>query len=412
MKLSFKGSKITPIKKATLVISVILLVVKLVNFFIDLLVAQYFGINENVDIYLYALMIPLLFNAVLANSFNQYFIPNYLKVKARENEEYKKDYLLIVFVCYAILVLIVSLICCNILPKFLIRINPTLFHSGDLIESYLRFSLWLGIYFFFFTVSNVFTSILQAEHYYSASLYPQIYIPLIGVISMLIFHHQLGIFSIIYGFVLGSIISFMLLFLKTVQKKIFSLKQLRFNFHILKTGTDYHQFLYLLIALIFPNVLSFIDKQMASYLGAGKLSALSYGQGIPNALSSILIYSLGISVFSYFSEWFVKDNVTKLIHAVRKAIYFLLIIIIPFCYYIFLFSEDIIGVLFERGNFTGSDTIIVSQIMQFYIFSIFLTATTTIATRIVSAIHKNHFFIIFYPSIFILKLLLNAMFVP
>ncbi len=411
MDLPFKNFKITPIKKTTFIVSLILLITKTINFFIDLLVAQYFGVNQYVDIYLYALMVPLLVNAVLSNSFTQYFIPNYLRIKSQQQAEYKQDYLFVILICYTALVLLVSLLSCGTLPYLLAQINPALFNSDDLIQTYFRFSRWIGVYFFFFTLSNFFVSILQAEHQYKDSLYPQIFIPFIGVISILTLHQYLRIFSIIYGFVLGAIISFLLIYFKTAQKKLFSFKRIRFNFHILKTGTDFHQFFYLFIALIFPTFVSFIDKQAATYLGPGKLSALSYGQSIPNALSSILAYSLGIAVFSYFSEWTVKNETNKLVHAVRKAIYFLVIIIIPFCYYVFLFSSDIIGIFFERGKFTIEETSSVSPILQFYIFSIFFHAATMIATRIVSAIHKNKFFIILYPSIFVIKLLFNTILV-
>jgi putative peptidoglycan lipid II flippase len=159
---------------------------------------------------------------------------------------------------------------------------------------------------------------------------------------------------------------------------------------------------------MFPNFVSFVDKQVATYLGAGKLSALSYGQSIPNALSSMMTYSLGIAVFSYFSEWVVKKQINKLIDAVRRAINFLVMLIIPFCYYIFLSSRDIIGFLFERGEFTTGETSLVSPILQYYIFLIFFQAAVIIAARVISAIHKNKFFVVLYPSIFIIKLLFTA----
>ncbi|MFA5260962.1 MAG: hypothetical protein WC450_07035, partial [Candidatus Omnitrophota bacterium] len=154
MALSLKNLKITPLKKTTCTVFFILLITKTINFFIDLLVAKYFGINEYVDIYLYALMVPILTNAVLASSFNQYFIPNYLKIKGQKNLEYKQDYLLVIFVCYTVLVFFVSLFSCWILPHLLIRTNPTLFNSNILIHTYLHFSQWIGIYFFFFTISS------------------------------------------------------------------------------------------------------------------------------------------------------------------------------------------------------------------------------------------------------------------
>ncbi len=405
MAFFLKSFKITPLKKTTCTIFFILLITKTINFFIDLLVAQYFGINEYVDIYLYALMVPILTNAVLASSFNQYFIPNYLKIKEQKNLEYRQDYLLVVFVCYTVLVFLVSLFSCGILPHLLVRTNPTLFNSNILTQTYLHFSQWIGVYFFFFTISSFFISILQAEHEYNTSLYPQVLIPLIGVIFLVIFHRHWGLISIIYGFIWGAVISFFLISFKTCQKNFFSLKHKKFNFQILKTGTDFHQFLYLFSALVFPNFVSFVDKQVATYLGAGKLAALSYGQGIPNALASMLTYSLGIAVFSYFSEWVVKRQINKLIDAVRRAINFLVMLIIPFCYYVFLSSKDIIGFLFERGKFTTGETSLVSPILQYYIFLIFFQAAVIIATRVISAIHKNKFFVILYPSIFVIKLL-------
>ena len=63
------------------------LIVKFVTFFKELVVANIFGINDELDAFLIALTIPSSIIAVIAGSFNAALIPTYIQVRESEGGE-------------------------------------------------------------------------------------------------------------------------------------------------------------------------------------------------------------------------------------------------------------------------------------------------------------------------------------
>jgi putative peptidoglycan lipid II flippase len=78
---------------------------------------------------------------------------------------------------------------------------------------------------------------------------------------------------------------------------------------------------------------------------------------------------------------------------------------------IYFFSEDIISFLFEKGNFTSNDTLIVSKIQKILLAYVPFYISSIIIIKFLTSINKNAY--MFYASIsnLILNLILNSYFV-
>jgi len=368
-----------------------LLVIKLAGFLRDILVVKYFGLSALVDVYLYALVVPTLLYGVISYSFSNYFIPNYLlnKERFKENENLIKQYAFYILLIFIVLSFLLSLFFSLGLPELLINLNSSLFATESLKTTFVGFSQWVAVYFFFYSLATLFTALLQAEHHYNSSIYPQILIPLTSVVLVWTAHNTLGLSSAVYGLAWGAVLSFALLLIFIKKRGLITFK-IHFSdiarFHQAK---NLREFWYLLIAFSFPSLMSFIDSNIAAFLAT----------------------ALGISILSHLSEWHANKKIPKIADAIQRGIIFATLFLIPFCSFIIIFAPHIVTILYQRGNFTEADTLTVSQILQSHIFSVYLNFLLILAYRVISSLEKNKFFLKLYLVLFLTKMILNYIFV-
>lgn len=400
---------ISSIQKSTLLILFVTGLIKIPLVVRDIIMAEYFGVDRNMDIYLYALVVPTFLAAIVAASFNYFLIPSYLNIKTIKGTTSARQYIEQFFFLFILLAAVLIAITGLLIPHFLIHFNPKLFFDNETVHSFYIFSFLISIFIGLQLMSLLFTFLLQAEHHYVSSLFPQTFAPLACVVMLVLFGKEWGIISVIYGGLFGIILSLGVLFIRAYRLNLISRPQLHSELN--KIENNYNQFWILNLAFIMPALVSVIDQQMAISLGEGNLTTLTYSMRLPDGITEILCAGLGTAVFSHFSEWASQNDHYKLQEAIQKIIVFSTVVIIPISIFILIFANPIIIVLFKRGAFTEVAVQNVSQVLQFYSFVIYLTVLATIGAKAISAIGKNNFFLKFALTICTLKILLNFIFI-
>ncbi len=399
--------QISPLQRSTALIIFTIALVKIPIVIRDLVLTTYFGVSKSLDNYLYSMIVPMFFAGIISLSLNFFFIPAYLKIKTQSGTDHAKEYAHTFFIYLSAVLIMVALAIGVIIPGFIVKMNPVFFNSATHIEYFYHLSKWASIFFLFYTLSSFFTSLLQAEHRYQMSLYPQILIPLSGIISVVLNYQSLGIASAIYGATLGSVFCFLIYYFYSLKAKL--INGIKGGIGSLKSHGDHSQFFILIFALIIPSFIGLIDQQMASLLGEGKLTTLAYGMRIPDGFSEIISSGLAIAVFSHFSQWHIENRHDLIIEASQKLILLATFFLIPLCAFMMLYAGPIISVIFKRGAFDQTATLAVSQVLQSYVFVFYLTVIATIAIRIISSLGKFQFFIFLGLIIFVLKITLNLL---
>jgi putative peptidoglycan lipid II flippase len=150
---------------------------------------------------------------------------------------------------------------------------------------------------------------------------------------------------------------------------------------------------------------------MTAHLGKGKLTLLTYGILIPDGLFGVISFALGSVILSYFSKWIVMGEKRLVVDATQRAILWLTYLLLPIIFLFSLNAEFMIGFVFERGLFSHADTALVSYILSFYIFSVYILLLVAIASRIVTASGHFRYYMKVGAIIFMLKVGLNILLV-
>jgi len=146
-----------------------------------------------------------------------------------------------------------------------------------------------------------------------------------------------------------------------------------------------------------------IDQFFSAQLVIGSIAALNYGLKIPMFIIGLIGIALGNVLLPYFSN-FAADDVGSAFSKLKKVLKFNLLMCTLLALLLYLTSEFLVTLIFERKAFTAKDTQIVYRVQEMYILMIPFYVTGLIMNRFLTAINKNNFLVITS----IVSLLLNT----
>ncbi|MCS7245653.1 MAG: murein biosynthesis integral membrane protein MurJ [candidate division WOR-3 bacterium] len=328
----------------------------------EIVIAYLLGASSKSDAFFVAFRIPNLFRDLLGDqALNNAFIPAYA------NSNYSRKFLWAIFIQFSLIVLIINIILIIFAKPLLIITAPGFLKDNE------KFNLALFLTYitlpslFFFSISSIFSAVLNTKgKFFITSVAPSIInisIVLFGIFSN--FDKEI---SLSIGFTIGVIVQTILLILFLNEK----FEKPDFNNPSIKTF--YKLLLPTFLAYGFNEINLFFSTFLASFFQSGAISYLNYAFRIfhfPLAITGIAISTIAIVDFTKSKEP-IKD--------LRRALRMSFFITIPITIFFAVFSEFIVKVLYERGNFTSIDAKITSVVLIIYLISLPFASATKILT--------------------------------
>jgi putative peptidoglycan lipid II flippase len=109
-----------------------------------------------------------------------------------------------------------------------------------------------------------------------------------------------------------------------------------------------------------------IDQSMAAMLSPGSVSALNYGSKVPLVLIAFSSSALGTAVMPYFSQLIASGDDDGISHTFKFYSKLVVLLSVPATLLLVVFSDAIVGILFQRGAFTDTDAAMVARIAAMY----------------------------------------------
>ncbi|PWT76535.1 MAG: virulence factor MviN [Chloroflexi bacterium] len=153
-----------------------------------------------------------------------------------------------------------------------------------------------------------------------------------------------------------------------------------------------------------------VDQAMAAMLGPGSVSALSYGGKVVSFALAVGATALGTAVLPHFSRMVAAADWEGVRHTLRTYVTLILKVTIPLTMIGVLLSEWIVGVLFQRGAFTATDSHVVGQVQALLLLQVPLYLAGIIVVRLISALKANHILMWGCVLNFIVNIVLNYTF--
>lgn len=372
-----KKSIIHTLTGASIYIAILNVFSKALGFLREILFAGLYGLNNQFDIYLVSAVIPMTINVILFILAQNYLIPNYSRFNRTSNQiakKYIRDHFYI-FVFFGLaLAVILSAFANQIISIFLSNISLFSFRTARNVFDLLLISVP------FTAAASVLIAYQQSNFEFKYSIALQIF-PNIFIIIFVYFFSALDIYAIPFGFLVGTIFQLVLLINKSKELELF-----KFDLNG-KIGnyvyTGFFSFGAIIIIETLSQFYSLADRYFYDFVPKGTIASMNYAFNLFQLPVAIISSALATAIFPKFSELFNNKNFVELEELIKRAIRIVVFIFIPISFIYISYGDEIIKIIFQRGNFTGSDTIVTYKLLINYSFGIVFISTQGILTKVI-----------------------------
>ncbi len=363
---------------ASILITTVGLIGKGLGLVREIVFANFFGLNAQYDLYLVGAVLPLTINSIILYLGQNYFIPNYNKIKISRSNDSQK-FTNSTFWLFSFWSIVLSIIL-FLLSKFIIKLylQPGSFSNFEsALEVFRIFIITIPLNASF----AVLAAYLQAEFEFKFPAYSQLLLNISIIILVIIFSNRAGVLAIPYGYVIGSLFQLSFLLFK-VRKKI---KLNIIEFIKSKDGFSLINYSFAITILIesISQIYLLADRYFFDSVPQGGIAALNYAANIYLLPITIISVALSTAIFPKLSHSFSTNDKEELENKLGRFYSINLFLFVPISLILILYGDLIIRILFQRGEFNVNATIMTFDVLKFYALSLIFYSTYAVINKLI-----------------------------
>lgn len=368
------------VAQAAIFVSIVTIMIKLVGFARDALVAHHFGATGQTDAFLIGMMVPNVLLGLVSTGLGTLIVPWYIDHRKQDPERARTLVNQVTMVWGAVF-LVVSLAVWTFAPQLV-----HLFAHNYVDAQYtlaVQVTRWLVPMGFFNVMTGLFIGLSQAEGQFLLPLVANLVGNTILLGTIYVFSSRLGIHSWTLGQSIMAVVAFL-----PVAYLLFR------RYHFFRTLDFQHmdwqaigRFALLLLPLVISggggSLNTMVDRWFAARLPAGGVSALDFSNRIWTLPMTLIATPMATAVFPWFSSMAVDGTKLEAFDdKVKKTITFLAYLIIPCTIGLVVLAQPIVRMLFQRGAFDTAATKLTAACVQMYALGLISQATFPIFHRV------------------------------
>ena len=154
-----------------------------------------------------------------------------------------------------------------------------------------------------------------------------------------------------------------------------------------------------------------VDQVMASLAGKGAVAMINFGNKVPLGLISVLAI-LGTVLYPTFVKYASISEYDLLRKCFLRFSAISFLILFPMCVFISFFSDSLIKILFEHGEFLSKDTVVVANIQTLYLLFVPLFVVSMICMRVINTLENTRIYLLGNSLLLIMNIILNLYLIP
>lgn len=391
--------------KAMIVAGILSLFIKALGLFKESMIAYFFGVSPYVDFYVLALLFVTFFVGPVGGALATLLTQKYIEIC----DTVSSGAAAAVFAQCQIFGLICMLLIAAVEIGAL-QIPSIQYWFGnrftDLETAYLLVLLPIS---FLSLMSVINASVLTARKSFKAYASLPALVPIAIITTLIICPKEYLITGLLLGTLLGYCIEFLVgvVCLRDILPFI--------TYRAIRRPTSaFHKIARSMRPMFISGVIMggclIVDQFMAVLAGEGAVAMINFGNRITLGLISV------IAIFwTVLYPNFVKMAAAADFHALRTTFWRFGLLgvvgLVPVCGLIAYFSKDLVILLFERGAFLQSDTVIVAEIQALYLMHIPFYVLCMICMRIANALENTQILLLGNLLSLVLNIALNLVFI-
>ncbi len=362
--------------KRGMVLSVIFnIIAKGILFLLIIFIARLFGSNIKTDIYFFVYTTMILLSGFISAIDTSVLIPQSMHLREKQGNEAAISFLNFFFRIYILIGLLVVIITFFFGTKIFGLVSK--FAATDILL-YKNYFLAGALYFFFMILTNYINAILTSLKYFTIPMIISGINSCVVIAGIFLLHARFDVLSIFLGGIAAY--SFNLVLLTGILKK-----KAGWNYFI-KTAPVSKQtrgnIFFTTLGQLATFASSFLPLFLLSGFGNGVISIMNYGKNIadiPNTLITSQLTSVsGVQLNEQAANADTGNMNTTFIKSARGLIF----VLIPVAAFVFVFSEPIVEIVYNRGAFTVDGIKTAAMYLQYFSIVIFPIGINAMVTRV------------------------------
>ena len=136
----------------------------------------------------------------------------------------------------------------------------------------------------------------------------------------------------------------------------------------------------LMIGLTMTFSTEILLKFFGSYLDEGSIAAMNYALRVMLILVGLFGQAIGVASYPFMAKLAQKGDISGLNNLLNKTLKFIFLVI-PISILFMILSQEIITILFQRGQFNAQATLVTAGILPFFMFGAFAFSAQNIVSR-------------------------------
>lgn len=345
---------------------------RILGFIRDLLMASIIGANIYSDMFFVAFKLPNLFRRIFAEgAFTQAFLPAFIKAKT------KGIFALNIFIKFTIFILFLTLLVVIFSPYI-----TKIFAYGFSDEQIRATAPLVSINFFYLILIYIVTfiaSLLQYKSHFATTAFGTVLLNIAMIIALLlsdINNPAQTIYNLSYGVLVGGFLQmiFHIYALKKYKLCPIILGSIKYRkdkkIDKVQESKFFKNFFHGVLGGSTAQISAFIDTWLASFLISGSISYLYYGNRLFQLPLALFAIALSIGIFPKISKLIKAKKEEDAKNLLGKGFWFLLFLLCFSTLVGIFLSNEIIKVLFQRGQFSTEDVIKTAQVLSMYLIGL------------------------------------------
>ncbi len=355
------------ITKAATTIGTGTLLSRILGFIRDMVIAHFFGAGMAADAFFVAFRIPNLWRRLVGEgSLTISFIPIYTEYLGKRSEEETREVTHIAFTIAGVVLLILTVLGV-VFSGILIRlIAPGWASIPEKFQLTVALNQIIFPYIFFMGLFALCMGILNSLRHFFAPAFAPIFLNISIIVSVFLFYHvfQRPVMALAVGVLAGGVIQFLFQIPFLLKRRI----GFRFNFNFR------HPAIKRIGSLMVPGLIGsavyqlnvFVDTIFASFLIGGSVSYLYFADRLMEFPLGIFAIAIGMASLPSLSGLASEGKMEELKETVSFTFRLVSFISIPAMVGLIALKTPMINLLFQRGLFDHSATVMTAKALLFY----------------------------------------------
>lgn len=346
-----------------------------IGFVRELLLAGYFGTSYVTNAYVMATSIPNILLGGVLSVLGMAFMPVYSEIVEHTSVESGNQFTNRIITFALLIASLVAVVGISLSDKLVALLAPSFDkQTAELTSDYLKI---VFLYNIFLAISGIVESYLR---YNGKFLLPILatYLNNFALLLFIIISAYTSYYYLAYGLLVGMILQ--------LFADMNGVKRLGYHCQI---DWQFGESVRNVFSLAFPafissslgNINAMIDKMIAASLPEGSVAALNYGLAL-ESIPNLLVISIILTIF--FPKAIESVNRGDWQHygeIVKMSMAVIIVFALPFSIGSFVFSDEAVQVIFERGAFDNISTAVTAGSFRFYSIGLVFAASAGLLTR-------------------------------